>query len=143
MSNVEQFEKAVAGAGAVAMRVVRGPRGSERLLIQTPGGLITRGVTLRGDLSEDIQAATISAMEIVAGASGLTSPSARSLSSRPTSEWSAEAPAPIANRSTRRAESSAIAWPALYHGTLPLRTPRDADHGGKGGSHSAPKVAKQ
>ena len=102
MSNVEQFEKAVADAGAVAVRVMRGPRGSERLLIQTPGGLITRGVTLRGDLSEDIQAATISAMEIVASARRLTSPPARNLSPRIISERSAETPAPIANRSSRR-----------------------------------------
>ena len=102
MSHVEQFEKAVTDAGAVAMRVMRGPNGSERLVIQTPGGLITRGVTLRGDLSEDIQAATISAMEIVASARRLTSPPARNLSSRTISERSAETTAPIANRSTRR-----------------------------------------
>ena len=48
MSNVEQFEKAVTDAGAVAMGVMRGPNGSERLVIQTPGGLITREVPLRG-----------------------------------------------------------------------------------------------
>ena len=42
MSNIEQFEKAVTDAGAVAMRILRGPRGSERLVIQTPGGLIGR-----------------------------------------------------------------------------------------------------
>ena len=35
MSNVEQFEKAVADAGAVAMRIMRRPDGSERLVIQT------------------------------------------------------------------------------------------------------------
>ena len=39
MSNVEQFEKAVTDAGAVAMRVMRQPNGSERLVIQTPGGV--------------------------------------------------------------------------------------------------------
>jgi hypothetical protein len=52
MSNVEQFEKAVTDAGAVAMRVMRQPNGSERLVIQTPGGLITREVPLRGDLAK-------------------------------------------------------------------------------------------
>ena len=41
MSYVEQFEKAVTEAGAVAIRIMRGPRGAERLIIQTPGGLIT------------------------------------------------------------------------------------------------------
>jgi hypothetical protein len=44
MSNVEQFEKVVTEAGAVAMRIMRGPRGAERLVIQTRGGLITREV---------------------------------------------------------------------------------------------------
>jgi len=38
MSNVEQFEKAVTDAGAVVMRVLRDTNGSERLVIQTPGG---------------------------------------------------------------------------------------------------------
>ncbi len=38
MSNVEQFEKVVTDGGAVAMRVIRGSNGSERLVIQTPGG---------------------------------------------------------------------------------------------------------
>ena len=42
MANVEQFEKAVTEAGAVAVRIMRGSRGAERLVIQTPGGLITR-----------------------------------------------------------------------------------------------------
>ena len=82
MSNVEQFEKAVTDAGAVAMRVMRQPNGSERLVIQTPGGLITREVPLRGDLGKDVQAATTSAKEIVASARHLTSPPARSLTSR-------------------------------------------------------------
>jgi hypothetical protein len=102
MSNVEQFEKAVADAGAVVMRIMRGSRGSERLLIQTPGGLITREVALQGDISEDIQAATISAMEIVASARRLTSPPARNLCPRIISERSAETSTPIANRSSRR-----------------------------------------
>ena len=52
MSNVEQFEKAVTEAGAVAMRIMRRPNGSERLVIQTPGGLITREVPLRGIWAE-------------------------------------------------------------------------------------------
>ena len=72
MANVEQFEKAVTEAGAVAMRIMRGPRGAERLIIQTPGGLITREVPLRGDLGKDIQAARTSAKEIVASAKSLT-----------------------------------------------------------------------
>ena len=82
MSNIKQFEKAVTEAGAVAMRVIRGPDGSERLVIQTPGGLITREVPLQGDLGEDIQAAATSAKEIVASARLLTSPPARTLTSR-------------------------------------------------------------
>jgi len=80
MSYVEQFEKAVTEAGAVAIRIMRGPRGTERLIIQTPGGLITREVPLRGDLSKDIQFATTSAKEIVASAKNLTSAPARNLS---------------------------------------------------------------
>ena len=79
MANVEQFEKAVTDAGAVAMRVMRGPKGAERLIIQTPGGLITREVPLRGDLGKDIQAATTSAKEIVASAKDLTANPARAL----------------------------------------------------------------
>jgi hypothetical protein len=61
MANVEQFEKVVTEAGAVAMRIMRGPKGAERLIIQTPGGLITREVPLHGDLAKDIPAAVISA----------------------------------------------------------------------------------
>jgi hypothetical protein len=41
MANVEQFERVVTDAGAVALRIMRGSRGAERLVIQTPGGLIT------------------------------------------------------------------------------------------------------
>ena len=55
MANVEQFEGVVTEAGAVAMRIMRGPKGAELLVIQTPGGLITREVPLRGDLGKDIQ----------------------------------------------------------------------------------------
>ena len=82
MSNVEQFEKAVTEAGAVATRIMRRPNGSERLVIQTPGGLITREVPLRGDFGQDVQAATASAKEIVASARYLTSPPSRNLTSR-------------------------------------------------------------
>ena len=90
MSNVEQFQKAVTDAGAVAMRILRRPNGAERLVIQTPGGLITREVPLRGDLGQDVQAATTSAKEIVASARYLTSPPARNLTSRTNSDKSAE-----------------------------------------------------
>ena len=102
MSNVEQFAMAVTDAGAVAMRVMRGSNGSERLVIQTPGGLITREVPLRGDLGKDVQAATISAKEIVASARHLTSPPARNLSTRTIVDTSAEPPASLPNRSARR-----------------------------------------
>lgn len=102
MSNVEQFEKAVTGAGALAMRIVRRPNGSERLVIQTPGGLITREVPLRGDLSADFEAAATSAREIVASARYLTSPPARDLTSRTTFDRSGEPPASLPGRSTRR-----------------------------------------
>jgi hypothetical protein len=80
MANVEQFEGVVTEAGAVAMHIMRGPKGAERLVIQTPGGLITREVPLRGDLGEDIQAATTSAQQIVASAKSLTANPARDLS---------------------------------------------------------------
>ena len=81
MANVEQFEQAVTEAGAVAVRIMRGSRGPERLVIQTPGGLITREVPLRGDLGKDIQSAATSAQEIVASAKRLTAAPATSLSS--------------------------------------------------------------
>jgi hypothetical protein len=80
MANVEQSEKAVTEAGAAALRIVRGARGAERLVIQTPGGLITKEVPLRGDLGKDIQDATTSAKEIVATAKRLTAEPARNLS---------------------------------------------------------------
>jgi len=102
MSNVEQFQKAVSDAGAVAMRIMRRPNGSERLVIQTPGGLITREVPLRGDLGQDVQAATTSAKEIVASARHLTSPPARTLTSRTNSDKSAEPPESLPSRSARR-----------------------------------------
>jgi hypothetical protein len=81
MANVEQFEKAVTEAGAVALRIMRGPKGAERLVIQTPGGLITTEVPLIGDLRGDIQHTTTSAQEIVASAKRLTAAPATSLSS--------------------------------------------------------------
>ena len=102
MSNVEQFEKAVTDAGAVAMRITRRPNGSERLVIQTLGGLITREVPLRGDLSQDVQAATTSAKEIVASARHLTSPPARTLTSHTIFDRSAEPPELLPSRSARR-----------------------------------------
>ena len=102
MSNVEQFEKAVTDAGAVAMRIMRRPNGSERLVIQTPGGLITREVPLRGDLGQDVQAATTSAKEIVASARHLTSPPARNLTSRTNSDKTFGPPEPLPSRSPRR-----------------------------------------
>jgi hypothetical protein len=101
MSNVEQFKKAVADAGAVAIRVMRQPNGSERLVIQTPGGLITREVPLRGDLGKDVQAAITSAKEIVATARHLTSPPARNLTSRTNSDKSAEPRESLPSRSVR------------------------------------------
>ena len=86
MSNVEQFEKAVTEAGAVAMRIMRCAKGAERLVVQTPGGLITKEVPLRGDLGIDIQHATTSAREIVATAKNLTADPSRNLSSRTATE---------------------------------------------------------
>jgi hypothetical protein len=101
MSSVKEFEKAVTDAGAVAMRITRRANGSERLVIQTPGGLITREVPLRGDFSADFEAAATSAREIVASANHLTSPPARNLTSRTAFDRSGE---PLASlpRSTRR-----------------------------------------
>ena len=81
MANVEQFERVVTDAGAVALRIMRGSRGAERLVIQTPGGLITTEVPLIGDLRGDIQHTTTSAQEIVASAKRLTAAPATSLSS--------------------------------------------------------------
>ena len=102
MSNVEQFQRAVSDAGAVAMGIMRRSNGAERLVIQTPGGLITREVPLRGDLGQDVQAATTSAKEIVASASHLTSPPARTLTSCTNSDKPAEPPESLPSRSARR-----------------------------------------
>ena len=83
MSNVEQFEKAVTGAGAVALRIERKTPGEERLVIQTRGGLMTTKVPLKGDLGKDIQAATAAARQIVASAKSLTAEPAGNLSMSP------------------------------------------------------------
>jgi hypothetical protein len=80
MSNVEQFEKVVAEVGAEATRIERGPKGAERLIIRTPGGLITREVPLKGDLGKDIQDATAAAKQIIASARSLTAKPASNLS---------------------------------------------------------------
>jgi hypothetical protein len=63
------------------MRIMRGPKGGERPIIQAPGGLITREVPLIGNLSQDILLATTAAKEIVASAKRLTAAPARTLSS--------------------------------------------------------------
>ena len=102
MSNVEQFERVVTEAGAVAMQIMRGPKGTERLVIQTPGGLITREVPLRGDLDKDIQAVTISAQEIVASAKSLTAHPARNLSASGITVIQTENLMPSASRLPRR-----------------------------------------
>jgi hypothetical protein len=83
MSNVEQFEKAVTEAGAVALRIERKTPGEERLVIQTRGGLVTRRVLLKGDLVKDIQVATAAAMQIVASAKSLAAEPAGNLSMSP------------------------------------------------------------
>ena len=92
MANVEQFAKAVTEAGAVAMRIMRSTKGTERLIIQTPGGLVTREVPLIGDLRRDIQHATASAQEIVASAKRLTAAPATSLSSSRPEKIASRAP---------------------------------------------------
>jgi hypothetical protein len=102
MANVEQFERVVIEAGAVAMRIMRGPKGAERLVIQTPGGLITREVPLRGDLGKDIQAATTSAQQIVASAKSLTANPARYLSASAITAIQTENLMPSASRLPRR-----------------------------------------
>ena len=102
MANVEQFERVVTEAGAVAMQIMRGPKGTERLIIQTPGGLITREVPLRGDLGKDIQAATISAQEIVASAKSLTANPARNLSASAITVIQTDNLMPSASRVPRR-----------------------------------------
>ena len=102
MANVAQFERVVTEAGAVAMRIMRGPREAERLVIQTPGGLITRDVPLRGDLDKDIQAAATSAKEIVASARSLTANPARNLSASALTAIQTENLVSISTRAPRR-----------------------------------------
>ena len=72
MSNAEQFESVVSGAGAKALSIKRGPNGTERLIIQTLGGFITREIPLRGNLGKDIQDVMATANEIVANAKSLS-----------------------------------------------------------------------
>jgi hypothetical protein len=100
MANGEQFE-AVTEAGAVAMRIMRGARGAERLVIQTPGGLVTREVPLRGDPGKDIQAAANSAKEMVASAQSLTANPARALTTSALSAKQTEDLMPRASRTPR------------------------------------------
>jgi hypothetical protein len=80
MSNLEQFEKVVTDAGAKATCIERGPKGAERLIIQTLGGLITKEVPLKGDFGKDLQDATAAAQQIVARARSLTANPSRNLS---------------------------------------------------------------
>jgi hypothetical protein len=101
MANVEQFERVVTEAGAVAMRIMRGPKGAARLVIQTPGGLVTREVPLRGDPGTDIQAAANSAKEIVASAQSLTANPARALTTSALSARQTEDLMPRASRAPR------------------------------------------
>jgi hypothetical protein len=80
MENLEQLKKAVAEAGAEVAGIERGPNGAQRLVIRTPGGLITIGVPLKGELSRDTENATAAADKIVASAKVLTADPARHLS---------------------------------------------------------------
>jgi hypothetical protein len=80
MSDLEQFRKVVTEAGAEAARIERRASGAERLIIRTPGGLITREIPLKGDSDKDIQDATSAARQIVASAKSLTAKPATSLS---------------------------------------------------------------
>jgi hypothetical protein len=86
MSNVAQFASVVTEAGAKALSIKRGPNGAERLIIQTPGGFITREVPLRGNLGKDIQEVMATANEIVANAKSLRAEPARYLSPTPGSK---------------------------------------------------------
>jgi hypothetical protein len=82
MSNIEQFRTAVIAAGAEARCIERGPGGAERLVINTPGGLITKKIPLKGELDKDIENVTSAARQIVANAKSLTAEPATKLSSR-------------------------------------------------------------
>ena len=65
VQNLEQLKKAVTGAGAEVAGIKRGPKGAERLVIRTLGGLITIGVPLKGELSRDIENATAAANKLL------------------------------------------------------------------------------
>jgi hypothetical protein len=80
MENLEQLKKAVTEAGAEAAGIERDPKGAERLVIRTLGGLITIGVPLKGELSGDIENAIAAANRIVASKKILTADPARHLS---------------------------------------------------------------
>jgi hypothetical protein len=72
IENLEQLKKAVTEAGAEAAGVERGAKGAQRLVIRALGRLITIGVSLKGELSRDIENATAAANKIVASAKALT-----------------------------------------------------------------------
>jgi hypothetical protein len=75
MENLEQLKKTVAAAGAEVVGIER-----DRLVIRTPGGLVTIGVPLKGELDRDIENAAAAASKIVARAKTLTADPARHLS---------------------------------------------------------------
>ena len=80
MENLQRLNKAVTEAGAEVAGIEHGPEGAERLMIRTPGGLVTVGVPLKGELSGDLENATAAANKIVASAKVLTAGPARYLS---------------------------------------------------------------
>ena len=80
MSNIEQFQSTVLAAGAEAKGLERGPRGAERLVISTHGGLITKEVPLKGEFEKDIETVASEARHIVARARSLTAEPATKLS---------------------------------------------------------------
>src|SRR4051794_30659985 len=80
MENLQRLNKAVTEAGAEVAGIEHGPEGAERLMIRTPGGLVTVGVPLKGELSGDLENATVAANKIVASAKVLTAGPARYLS---------------------------------------------------------------
>ena len=82
MSNIDQFRTAVTAAGAEARCIERGPRGTERLVINTRGGLITKEIPLKGEFDQDIEHVASEARHIVARAKSLTAEPATKLSSR-------------------------------------------------------------
>jgi hypothetical protein len=80
MENLEQLKETVGAAGAEVAGIERGPKGADRLVIRTQGGLITIGVPLKGELGRDIETAATAASKIVASARILTADPARHLS---------------------------------------------------------------